>query len=77
MRRKTNDNNNNINPKLVCCLYFVRWNPYRGVLGVWSGWKVDITNNAFKSMLMTDGDDCGSTGPRQVRNFPWGGEVMS
>lgn len=43
-----------------------RWNPYRGVLGVWSGWKVDITNNAFKSMLMTDGDDCGSTGPRQV-----------
>jgi len=43
-----------------------RWNPYRGVLGIWAEWKVDVVTNAFISMSMTDGDDCGSHGSRKV-----------
>jgi len=47
-----------------------RWNPYSGVLGIWAGWTVDIVNNTLLSMSMTDGDDCGSHGPRQVEVKP-------
>lgn len=40
-----------------------RWNPYSGILGVWKEWKV--VNNTFHSMLMANGDSCG-TADRQV-----------
>lgn len=40
-----------------------RWNPYSGILGIWKEWKV--TNNTFYSMIMENGDSCGTT-DRQV-----------
>lgn len=43
-----------------------RWNPYRGVLGIWAEWKIDVKSNALVSMSMTDGDDCGTHGLRKV-----------
>lgn len=35
-----------------------RWNPYSGILGIWKEWY--IVNNTFHSMLMANGDSCGS-----------------
>ncbi|CAK8685569.1 unnamed protein product [Clavelina lepadiformis] len=35
----------------------MRWNPYSGLLGVWSEW--DIKNNTFMHMIMKHGDECG------------------
>ncbi|XP_064478984.1 N-acetylglucosamine-1-phosphotransferase subunit gamma-like isoform X2 [Ornithodoros turicata] len=34
-----------------------RWNAYKGVLGVWQGWK--IVNNTFAAMVYSKGDLCG------------------
>uniref|UniRef100_A0A2C9L958 Uncharacterized protein n=1 Tax=Biomphalaria glabrata TaxID=6526 RepID=A0A2C9L958_BIOGL len=36
----------------------LHWNPYKGVLGVWQEWEIE--NNTFTSMMMKDGDPCGS-----------------
>nr|XP_039260899.1 N-acetylglucosamine-1-phosphotransferase subunit gamma-like [Styela clava] len=41
-----------------------RWNPYSGILGVWKEWE--IKNNTFHSMIMPNGDSCGSDS-RQVQ----------
>lgn len=41
-----------------------RWNPYSGILGIWKEWKV--INNTFHSMIMENGDSCG-TSNRQVQ----------
>jgi len=54
-----------------------RWNPYRGILGVWSEWLIDAENNTFVSMSYTDGDECGSHPPRQVIVVPRCGSVES
>jgi len=35
----------------------LRWNSYRGVLGVWRDWLIE--NNTFALMNMEDGDGCG------------------
>lgn len=35
-----------------------QWNPFSGVLGVWSGWRV--ANLSLVSLLYDDGDSCGS-----------------
>lgn len=35
-----------------------RWNPYNGILGVWSDWETKANN--FKYMLFKGGDDCPS-----------------
>lgn len=40
-----------------------RWNPYSGILGVWKEWN--IINNTFYSMVLANGDSCGSDS-RQV-----------
>ncbi|XP_022095555.1 N-acetylglucosamine-1-phosphotransferase subunit gamma-like [Acanthaster planci] len=34
----------------------LRWNPYSGILGIWQEWQIE--GNVFKSMLMTEGDQC-------------------
>ena len=41
----------------------MRWNPYSGILGVWTEWN--IANYSFVSMMMKNGDDCGKQN-RQV-----------
>ena len=35
----------------------MRWNPYSGILGVWTEWN--IANYSFTEMVMKNGDDCG------------------
>lgn len=41
----------------------LRWNPYSGILGMWTEWKIE--NNTFVAMLMKNGEDCGNQN-RQV-----------
>lgn len=36
----------------------LRWNAYRGILGIWSHWN--IQNNTFSSMMYNQGDKCGN-----------------
>ena len=36
----------------------LRWNPYSGILGVWTEWN--IANYTFVGMSMKNGDDCGN-----------------
>ena len=36
----------------------LRWNPYSGILGVWTEWKIE--NNSFVAMIMKNGEDCGN-----------------
>lgn len=43
------------------------WNPYKGILGIWYEWE--IVDNKFNSMLMPNGDDCGSHGSRMTKLF--------
>ena len=35
----------------------LRWNPYSGILGIWTDWN--IANYSFVGMTMKNGDDCG------------------
>jgi len=37
----------------------LRWNPYSGILGVWTEWN--IANYSFVGMSMKNGDDCGDS----------------
>ena len=37
----------------------LRWNPYSGILGVWTEWN--IANYSFAEMSMKNGDDCGDS----------------
>jgi N-acetylglucosamine-1-phosphate transferase, gamma subunit len=37
-----------------------RWNPYKGILGIYYEWEITSIDNKFKSMLFINGDDCGS-----------------
>ncbi|CAM1154105.1 GNPTG (predicted) [Pycnogonum litorale] len=42
-----------------------RWNPYHGILGIWQEWI--IVNNAFESMVMSNGDSCSGSVERSVK----------
>lgn len=44
----------------------MRWNPYKGVLGVWYEWEIS-DDQKFKSMLMMNGDECGAHGRRSTK----------
>ena len=37
-----------------------RWNPYKGILGIYYEWEITSRDHKFKSMLFINGDDCGS-----------------
>lgn len=43
----------------------MRWNPYKGVLGIWYEWE--IIENKFKNLIFLNGDECGSVGRRSTK----------
>ncbi|ESN90761.1 hypothetical protein HELRODRAFT_189974 [Helobdella robusta] len=43
----------------------LKWNAYKGVIGVWKEWK--IVENTFVEMLMDGGDECGPDKRRKTR----------
>ena len=46
-----------------------RWNPYYGLLGVWSGWIFDNTSDYITGMQYTHGDTCGEGGYKKSEIF--------
>ncbi|RNA13379.1 N-acetylglucosamine-1-phosphotransferase subunit gamma precursor [Brachionus plicatilis] len=45
----------------------LRWEPFKGIIGVWYEWE--IIDEKFHSLLMLNGDECGINGPRQAKIF--------
>lgn len=43
----------------------MRWNPYKGVLGIWYEWE--IIENKFENLIFLNGDECGSVGRRSTK----------
>ena len=43
----------------------IRWNPYKGILGIFYEWE--IIDNTFNALLMKNGDDCGTHGNRETK----------
>ncbi|CAF0873191.1 unnamed protein product [Brachionus calyciflorus] len=45
----------------------LRWEPFKGVIGIWYEWE--IIDEKFTSLLMLNGDDCGKQGARQAKIY--------
>ena len=42
----------------------IKWNSYKGLLGVWFDWRIE--NETFTGMRMLNGEACGADGAREV-----------